>query len=152
MSEAQTIKTLIHEMAHAELHDPRRRDGEDKIPRDRRTEEVEAESIAFVVCNYLGIDSSEYTFGYVATWSTGKESPELTRSLASIQRHSQRMIEGLDRVQEKMRVTRDTQDAPIIPAATEGSSPGTDIAVHPDHVASPQRARACRTKKVSIER
>ena len=152
MSEAQTIKTLIHEMAHAQLHDPRRRDGADKIARDRHTEEVEAESIAFVVSNYLGVDSSEYTFGYVAGWSTGKESPELTRSLASIHQHSQRMIEDIGRAQEKMRETRAAQDMPIIHAPIEAPSPEPDVVVaHPDSV-TPPRERVRRAKNVSVER
>jgi len=153
MSEAQTIKTLVHEMAHAGLHDRQKRDGKDKNAVDHRTAEVEAESIAFVVCNYLGIDSSEYTFGYVAGWSSGKDTPELTRSLVAIQQHSQRMIEDICRAQEKMRETRDTQDVPIIHAPIEDPSPELDAVVaHPDSVTSPPRGRTRHAKKVSVER
>lgn len=67
LSEEQTIKTTIHEIAHAILHNP---NGEEKEA-DRRTKEVQAESIAYIVCDYLGIDSSDYSFGYIAGWCNG---------------------------------------------------------------------------------
>lgn len=76
MGESQTIKTMIHEVAHAMLHnsDFMKQRGEEK---DRLTKETEAESIAFTVCSALGIDTSDYSFPYVASWASGKEMKEL---------------------------------------------------------------------------
>ena len=87
MSEVQTLKTLIHEIAHAKLHaveDITNIKPEEQI--DRHTKEVEAESIAYTVCQRYGIDTSDYTFGYVAGWSSDKELPELKASLTTIQK------------------------------------------------------------------
>ncbi len=78
MSQVQTIKTLIHETAHAKLHAP---DFLSENPKPRREKEVEAESVAYVVCQYFGIDTSDYSLGYVAGWSRGKELAELKASL-----------------------------------------------------------------------
>lgn len=78
MSQVQTIKTLIHETAHAKLHPP---DFLSEFPKPRREKEVEAESVAYVVCQHFGIDTSDYSMGYVAGWSRGKELAELKASL-----------------------------------------------------------------------
>jgi len=73
MSEAQTIKTMIHEISHATLHSKSYEEQHpDEPKKDRHTKEVEAESIAYVVCSHYGIDTSDYSFGYVAGWSSGK--------------------------------------------------------------------------------
>lgn len=77
MSESQTLKTLVHEIAHSMLHGK----GGEEEKADRNTMEVQAESVAYVVCNYLGIDTSSYSFGYIAGWSKGKETKELKASL-----------------------------------------------------------------------
>ena len=148
MSEAQTVKTLIHEIAHAGLHDRRSRDGQDKSAVDRRTAEVEAESIAFVVCNYLGIDSSDYTFGYIAGWSSGKETPELTRSLATIQQHAQKIIEDIGRVQERVRVSQNTQSVPHVTAPIDDPSPTR----HLSNATVDIRGKTRRAKQTSVER
>lgn len=87
MGQMQNLKTLIHEIAHARLHD--RKDG--KIP-DRHTREVQAESIAYCVCQYFGLDTSDYSFGYVAGWSSGKTLPELKASLETIRKASAELI------------------------------------------------------------
>ena len=95
MSQVQTLKTLIHETAHALLHDSSVLD--DEIPKkDRHTKEVEAESIAYVVCQHFGIDTSDYSFPYVTGWSRGKELPELKASLECISKTSERMIAEID--------------------------------------------------------
>ena len=98
MSDLQTLKTAIHEIAHAKLHDidlnaPK----EEQKPRvDRRTREVEAESVAYTVCQHYGLDTSEYSFGYVAGWSSGKELAELRGSLETIRSTAAEMINAID--------------------------------------------------------
>ena len=98
MSDLQTIKTAIHEIAHAKLHDidlnaPK----EEQKPRvDRRTREVEAESVAYTVCQHYGLDTSDYSFGYVAGWSSGKELTELRGSLETIRSTAAEMINAID--------------------------------------------------------
>lgn len=92
MAEQQTIKTLVHEISHAILHD--KETGEEKEA-DRRTKEVQAESVAYVVCNYLGLDTSDYSFGYVAGWSGCKEVKQLTASMEVIRKTASAIIEEL---------------------------------------------------------
>lgn len=92
MSEQQQLKTLIHEISHAILHNDD--DGAEKEA-DRHTKEVQAESVAYTVCAAMGIDTSEYSFGYVARWSNGKETKELTASMDVIRRTAKDMIEAL---------------------------------------------------------
>ncbi len=97
MSEIQTVKTAIHEIAHAKLHavNPDEKTApEDK--KDRHTKEVEAESVAYTVCQRYGIETSDYSFGYIAGWSTGKETKELKSSLDTIRKTAAEMIEGID--------------------------------------------------------
>ena len=95
MSEVQTLKTAIHEITHADLHAaPSKLSLETK---DRHTKEVEAESVAFVVCSHFGIDTSDYSFSYLASWSTGKELKELKSSLETIQIQSGDLIDRIDR-------------------------------------------------------
>ena len=96
MSEAQTVKTTIHEITHADLHtlDADNLSGEKK---NRRTREVEAESVAYVVCNHFGIDTSEYSFGYLAFWSASKELSELQNSLDTIQKQANELINRIDK-------------------------------------------------------
>lgn len=92
MSEQQTVKTLIHEIAHSILHN--KETGEEKDA-DRNTKEVQAESVAYCVCDYLGLDTSEYSFGYIAGWSSGKEAKELIESIEVIRKTAVEIIEGL---------------------------------------------------------
>lgn len=87
MSEIQTIKTLVHEITHSHLHDPNL----DK-KQDLKTMEVEAESTAFAVCSHFGIDTSDYSFGYLATWGSTKEVKEITQSFATIQKQTDKLI------------------------------------------------------------
>lgn len=95
MSEMQNIKTMIHEISHACLHN--RREGENS-EKDTNTKEVEAESIAYVVCQHYGIDTSEYSFGYIAGWSSSRETVELKESLGIIRKTATDMINGIDKV------------------------------------------------------
>ena len=95
MSQLQNIKTAIHEIAHAKLHNT----GGDVLTQDRpdrRTREVQAESVAYVVCQHFGLDTSEYSFAYAAEWSSGKELPELKSSLETIQAAAKELITQID--------------------------------------------------------
>ena len=97
MSEIQTVKTAIHEIAHAKLHAVK--PDEKTAPEDRKdrhTKEVEAESVAYTVCQRYGIETSDYSFGYIAGWSSGKETKELKSSLDTIRKTAAEMIEGID--------------------------------------------------------
>ena len=98
MSQLQTLKTAIHEIAHAKLHDIDLNAPEDKQqPRvDRRTREVEAESVAYTVCQHYGLDTSDYSFGYVAGWSSTKELAELKGSLETIRSAAAEIINSID--------------------------------------------------------
>ncbi len=93
MSELQNVKTAIHEIAHASLHDI---DKDAPERPDRRTREVEAESIAYAVCQHYGLDTSDYSFGYVAGWSSGRELSELKGSLETIHTTAAKLIETID--------------------------------------------------------
>lgn len=94
MSQMQTVKTMIHEIAHATLHC---KDGEEANA-DRETKEVQAESIAYTVCDWLGLDTSDYSFGYVAGWGSGKETKELVASMDVIRKTAGEFIEKLKAV------------------------------------------------------
>ena len=93
LSEMQTIKTAIHEIAHAKLHELPEKEENEVIEDDRPdNREVQAESIAYTVCQHFGIDTSDYSFGYVAGWSSGKETAELKASLEVIRTTADEMI------------------------------------------------------------
>ena len=95
MEEVQTVKTGVHEVAHAKLH-AKEVEQETGFAKDRETKEVEAESIAYTVCQHFGIDTSDYSFGYIAGWSSTKELPELKSSLDTIRRTSSELIKGIE--------------------------------------------------------
>ena len=105
MSEVQTICAAIHEIAHSRLHNYDHMtevadDGETllaPVEKDRHTEEVEAESISYAVCQYFGIETSENSFGYIVSWSQGKELKELRASLETINRTSSELISGIEK-------------------------------------------------------
>lgn len=98
MSELQTLKTLIHEIAHAKLHDIDLNAPLENLENrpDRRTREVQAESIAYTVCQHYGLDTSDYSFGYVAGWSAGRELAELKSSLETIRSTAAEIINSID--------------------------------------------------------
>lgn len=105
MSEVQTVCAAVHEIAHSKLHNYDQNtvladDGETVLApeeKDRNTEEVEAESISYAVCQYYGIETAENSFGYIATWSQGKELKELRASLETINRTASELITDIDR-------------------------------------------------------
>ena len=92
MSQKQTVKTMLHEISHATLHRHKKNEPPSK---DQHTREVEAESIAYVVCQHFGIDTSDYSFGYVAGWSKGKELNELKASLDTIRSCAANLIDAI---------------------------------------------------------
>ena len=106
LSEIQTVCTVVHEITHAVLHN-REQDqqaaaagtegAEPKKPKDEQTMEVEAESVAYAVCQYYGIETSASSLGYIASWSSGKELPELKASLETISKTADFLITNIDR-------------------------------------------------------
>ena len=132
MSELQTLKTAIHEIAHAKLHDidlnaPK----DEQQPRvDRRTREVEAESVAYTVCQHYGLDTSDYSFGYVAGWSSGRELAELKSSLETIRSAAADIINSIDGHIAELQKQREAEKAaPDLAAAQEQQTekPLTDL-------------------------
>lgn len=106
MSEAQTVKTLLHEASHQALHsrEAMEQSGDKK---SKNQKECEAESVAYVVCQHYGIDTSDYSFAYVATWSADKEVPELKASLDTIRRTAADLIVKIDEKVQSRSVTQD---------------------------------------------
>ncbi|WP_300810696.1 DUF3849 domain-containing protein [uncultured Acetatifactor sp.] len=96
MSESQTLKTMVHETAHSMLHDKEINKDILAPAKDRNTKEVEAESIAYTVCQHFGIDTAEYSFGYIAGWSSGRDMKELKSSLDTIRRTASELITGIE--------------------------------------------------------
>ena len=113
MSELQTIKTAIHEIAHAKLHDinPNAPKEEQADRPDRRTREVQAESVAYAVCQHYGLDTSDYSFGYVAGWSSGRELDELKISLETIRSTAAEIINSIDEHLQEIQKERDKEQA-----------------------------------------
>ena len=111
MSELQTLKTAIHEIAHAKLHDIDLNAPEnEQQPRvDRRTREVEAESVAYTVCQHYGLDTSDYSFGYVAGWSSGRELSELKNSLETIRSAAAEIINSIDETLAELSKSQDKE-------------------------------------------
>ena len=95
MSELQTLKTTIHEVAHARLYEKNSHLAEDKQP-DKATREVQAESVAYAVCQYWGLDTSDYSFGYIANWSSGRDLKELQASLETIRAAANDLINEME--------------------------------------------------------
>lgn len=104
MSQLQTIKTMVHEIAHSKLHAINQDVTPEELVRhpDQHTREVQAEGVAYVVCQHLGLDTSDYSFGYVAAWSTGKELSELKSSLDTIRAASAEIIDAIQHQRERL--------------------------------------------------
>lgn len=111
MSELQTLKTAIHEIAHSKLHaiDPEAPAIEQADRPDSRTREVQAESVAYAVCQHYGLDTSDYSFGYVAGWSSGKDLKELKASLETIRATAHDLITTIDGHLAQLQKERQTQ-------------------------------------------
>ncbi|HFM6584816.1 TPA: YodL domain-containing protein [Enterococcus faecium] len=128
MSELQTLKTAIHEIAHAKLHAiDREAPAEEQAARpDRSTREVQAESVAYTVCQYYGLDTSDYSFGYVADWSSGRELSELKASLETIRATASELITEIDghfaQLQQE-REARQEQEAVTVDVTPEAAAP-----------------------------
>ena len=103
MSESQTLKTMIHEVAHSKLHNKE----VEQARKDRNTKEVEAESIAYTVCQHFGVDTSEYSFGYIAGWSSGRDTKELKSSMDTILRTASELITGIEEQLKEIRRDRE---------------------------------------------
>lgn len=113
MSELQTVKTLLHEIAHSLLHDKdgaRIEEVDDGKKKTRNTKEIEAESIACTVSEYFGLDTSDYSFGYIAGWASTLELKELKESMETIRKTASHMITGIeDKLKE---IVKDIEKSP----------------------------------------
>ena len=111
MSESQTLKTMVHEVAHSMLHNKEiNRDDLMEAPaKDRNTKEVEAESVAYTVCQHFGIDTSDYSFGYIAGWSSGKDMKELKSSLDTIRKTASELITGIEGALRELQLNREIE-------------------------------------------
>ena len=128
MSEVQTVKTAIHEMAHQKLHAHQEKDQK----QTRNSKEVEAESVAYTVCQHYGIDTSDYSFSYVVGWSEGKETPELKASLETIRKTAAEMIHAIDEKMKELQAEKTKEQSSEKAAApakeTEKSAPESTVA------------------------
>ena len=120
MSELQTLKTAIHEIAHAKLHDIDLNASvtEQTDRPDRRTREVQAESVAYAVCQHYGLDTSDYSFGYVAGWSSGRELGELKSSLETIRSAAAEIINSIDGYLKDLQQEQETEQTATLPDPT----------------------------------
>ena len=129
MSELQTLKTAIHEIAHSKLHaiDPEAPAIEQADRPDSRTREVQAESVAYAVCQHYGLDTSDYSFGYVAGWSSGKDLKELKASLETIRATAHELITAIDghlaQLQKERQAQQEQPQAAPLEQAAEQPDP-----------------------------
>ena len=129
MSELQTLKTAIHEIAHSKLHaiDPEAPAIEQVDRPDSRTREVQAESVAYAVCQHYGLDTSDYSFGYVAGWSSGKDLKELKASLETIRATAHELITTIDghlaQLQKERQAQQEQPQAAPLERAAEQPDP-----------------------------
>jgi len=129
MSELQTLKTAIHEIAHSKLHaiDPEAPAIEQADRPDSRTREVQAESVAYAVCQHYGLDTSDYSFGYVAGWSSGKDLKELKASLETIRATAHELITTIDshlaQLQQQRQAQQEQPQAAPLEQAAEQPAP-----------------------------
>ena len=137
MSELQTLKTAIHEIAHAKLHaiDKDAPAIEQADRPDRRTREVQAESVAYAVCQHYGLDTSDYSFGYVAGWSSGQELSELKASLETIRKAANELITDIDDHLAQLQQERETKQEAEQPqeeqTTDQTEAPSLDLTAEP---------------------
>jgi len=131
MSEVQTVSAAIHEITHARLHDYSVQQlaaaqGDENVEppklKDRRTEEVEAESVSYAVCQYYGIQTAANSFGYIASWSKGKKLPELRASLETINKTASGLIEEIDKQLAVLQKEKEKEKAQTVPAEPENTA------------------------------
>lgn len=153
MSQVQTVCAAIHEMAHSRLHNYEKMteladDGETILvpgEKDRNTEEVEAESISYAVCQYFGIETADSSFGYIASWSQGKELKELRASLETINKTSSELISGIEQhyreiCKEKgidLAADAPAQEQPQVPDNAELPKPDAELEITSQQVETP---------------
>ena len=146
MDELQNIKTAIHEIAHATLHDI---DKDAPERPDRRTREVQAESVAYAVCQHYGLDTSDYSFGYIAGWSSGKELAELKGSLETIRSTAASLIDTIDGHFAEIQQAQDKEQT------TEQAQPAQETAKQPEAEAAapelPEKTAPVQEKETQTE-
>ena len=142
MSEIQNVKTAIHEMAHAKLHNT---EAQKDNKQSKNSKEVEAESVAYTVCQHYGIDTSDYSFAYVATWSKGKETPELKESLNTIRDAAADLITKIDEKVQEL-----TAEKEPIKLSAEKDSVVKQLKKEKSKVAKPKKAKAANKKKEEV--
>ena len=146
MDELQNIKTAIHEIAHATLHDTALAMPERP---DRRTREVQAESVAYAVCQHYGLDTSDYSFGYIAGWSSGKELAELKGSLETIRSTAASLIDTIDGHFAEIQKAQDKEQT------TEQAQPAQEAAKQPEAEAAapelPEETAPAQEKEAQTE-
>ena len=131
MGELQTLKTAIHEVAHARLYEKNSHLAEDKQP-DKATREVQAESVAYAVCQYWGLDTSDYSFGYIANWSSGRDLKELQASLETIRAAANDLINEMEIHLLELQQERQAQQEHISPEqAAEQPAPDSVFSTLP---------------------
>ena len=137
MSELQTLKTAIHEIAHAKLHAiDKDAPATEQVDRpDRRTREVQAESVAYAVCQHYGLDTSDYSFGYVAGWSSGRELSELKASLETIRKAANELITDIDghlaQLQQEREAKQEAEQPQEQQTSNQTETPALDPAAEP---------------------
>ncbi len=146
MSEVQTIKTLLHEMAHQQMHD------KDQVPEaknfTRNSVETEAESVAYVVCQHYGINTSDYSFSYVAGWSKNKETPELKASLDKIRQTAADFITQID---EKLELSQKIDKAKIVPEQAANPDLAATVNKELENVAKQRKSVKSKIKEAEVK-
>ena len=146
MSEVQTIKTLLHEMAHQKMHD------KDQVPEaknfTRNSVETEAESVAYVVCQHYGINTSDYSFSYVAGWSKNKETPELKASLDKIRQTAADFITQID---EKLELSQKIDKAKIVPEQAANPDLAATVNKELEKVAKQRKSVKSKIKEAEVK-
>ena len=138
MSQVQTVCAMAHEIAHSKLHNYEKqqaaaadgKEGAEIVKKDRNTEEVEAESISYTVCQYYGIQTGDNSFGYIATWSQGKELKELRASLETINKTASGLITDIDR--NFAEICRERGIDPKAPPEQEAPAPEPEPVSEPE--------------------